>query len=78
MKYDKDKVDEVILALLYLNSFPDDNIVRAWKSFDWGAMDRLYEKGFITSPKSNAKSIVFTKEGLQASEEAFKKHFNEK
>ncbi|MGD8456178.1 MAG: DUF6429 family protein [Anaerolineales bacterium] len=75
MEYDKDKVDEVVLALLYLNSFPEGNIVRAWKSFDWGAMDRLYEKGFITSPKSKAKSIVLTEEGLKASEKSFKKHF---
>ena len=76
MEYDKDKVDEAVLALLYLNTFPEGNIVRAWKSFDWGAMDRLYEKGFITSPKSKAKSIVLTEEGLRASEELFKKFFS--
>ena len=76
MEYDKNKVDAVVLALLYLNSFPDDNIVRAWKSYDWGAMNRLHEKGLITNPKSKVKSIVFTEEGLNASEELFKKYFS--
>ena len=42
--YNKDKVDEVVLALLYLNAFDDRFGARAWKSFDWDAMDRLHEK----------------------------------
>jgi len=36
------KIDEAILALLYLNFHSDEDAVRAWKSFDWGAMDRLH------------------------------------
>jgi hypothetical protein len=31
MEYDKDKVDEMVLALLYLTSFRDKNATRAWK-----------------------------------------------
>ena len=42
MKVSEVKIDEAILALLYLNFHCDEDAVRAWKSFDWGAMDRLH------------------------------------
>ena len=48
MKLDDDKIDDAVLALLYLGLH--DN-VRAWKGFDWDAMDRLHEKGMISDPK---------------------------
>lgn len=73
--YDKDKVDEVVLALLYLNVFEDGYGIRAWKSFDWDAMDRLFEKGHIFDPKSKAKSVVMTEEGFRLAEELFEKYF---
>lgn len=75
MEYDKNKVDEVVLALLFLNSYEEYNALRAWKSFDWDAMDRLYEKGYITNPKSKAKSVILTEEGRILAEDLFKKHF---
>jgi len=59
--YNREKVDEVVLALMYLNLH---DYVRAWKSFDWDALDRLHEKGWISDPKSKAKSVVFSEEGL--------------
>src|SRR5437879_4584189 len=47
MDYDHDKVDEMVLALLYLTiSEESDWGARAWKSHDWDAMDRLHAKGF--------------------------------
>ena len=64
-------VDEAVLALLHLNAFEDRGVVRAWKTFDWDAMDRLHERGLITDPKSKAKSVVLTEEGKRAAEEAF-------
>jgi hypothetical protein len=75
MQYDEDKVDEMILALLYLTLFEDRGIIRAWKGFDWDSMDRLYEKGFIDNPKSKARSVVMTEEGQRRAEELFKRHF---
>ena len=77
MEYDKNKVDELVLALLYLNIHGDHNVVRAWKGFDWDAMDRLHEKGFISDPKSKAKSVIMTEEGQNLAEELFKKYFSE-
>ena len=44
MEYDEDKIDEVVLALLYLTSSSDKICTRAWKGQDWDAMNRLHEK----------------------------------
>jgi hypothetical protein len=75
MEYDNNKIDEMVLALLYLTSFDQKVVIRAWKSHDWDALDRLYEKGYISDPKSKAKSIAFSDEGFKLSEELFKNHF---
>jgi hypothetical protein len=61
MTPDKDKIDRAVLALLCLGLHDGD---RAWKGFDWDAMNRLHEKGFISDPRGKAKSVVFTEEGL--------------
>ena len=34
VEYDKDKVDEMVLALLYLTSSHDKYAARAWKGLD--------------------------------------------
>lgn len=75
MEVNEEKIDEVVLALLYLNFHGDRNAVRAWKSFDWDAMDRLYEKGFTSDPKGKAKSVLVTEKGQQAAKELFEKYF---
>jgi hypothetical protein len=75
MEYDRDKVDEVALALLYLNMYGDRYATRAWKGFDWDSMDRLHEKGYIGNPKSKAKSVVVTEVGQERAEELFHKYF---
>jgi hypothetical protein len=62
MELDQDKIDDVVLALLYLGLHDG---ARAWKSFDWDAMDRLHEKGYISNPQSQAKSVVFAEQGLE-------------
>jgi hypothetical protein len=61
MELDADKIDEAVLALLYLGLHGG---TRVWKSFDWEAMNRLHEKGFITDPRSKALSVLLTEEGL--------------
>lgn len=76
MGYDKNKVDEAVLALLYLNYFGHQGVIRAWKGFNWDAMDRLYEKGYISDPKGKAKSVIVTEEGQKAAEELFKRLFS--
>ena len=61
MMLDSDKIDRAVLALLYLGLHDAD---RAWKGFDWDAMNRLHEKGLISDPRGKAKSVVFTEAGL--------------
>lgn len=78
MDYDKDKVDEMALAMLFLTHFNDTNKspYKAWKGLDWGVLDRLYEKGYIYDPKNKNKSSIFTNEGFAFSEQLFQKHFS--
>ncbi|HEX7288242.1 MAG TPA: DUF6429 family protein [Candidatus Angelobacter sp.] len=72
MDYDENKVDEMVLALLYL-TIHDDN--RAWKGHSWDAMDRLHAKGYISNPATAAKSVMLTAEGMERAEQLFEKHF---
>ncbi|HEF5873491.1 TPA: hypothetical protein SAY52_004146 [Burkholderia cenocepacia] len=65
-------VDDAVLALLHL-TLHDGN--RAWKSFDWHALNRLHERGLICDPVNKAKSVVLTDEGLRESERLFARLF---
>jgi hypothetical protein len=77
MDFDETKVDEAVLALLWLTRFreKDDWPWRTWKGHDWDAMKRLHEAGFISDPHNKNKSIGFTEEGEQRAEELFVKLF---
>jgi len=72
MEYDQDKVDELVLALLYLTLHDGQ---RAWKGHDWEVLSRLHEKGLISDPVGKAKSVVLSERGLKLREELFQKHF---
>jgi hypothetical protein len=72
MEIDNDKIDDAVLALMWLTLHGKR---RAWKSFAWAATGRLYQKGFICDPANKAKSVVLTDEGLQKAEELFKAMF---
>jgi len=75
MKYNEEKVDEMVLALLHLTTSKEKHGYRTWKQMDWEVMNRLYEKGYIFDPKSKSKSVVVTEEGVAKSKELFEKHF---
>ena len=75
MKYDEGKVDETVLALLYLTTISDHGIARAWKGQSWDVMHRLHAKGLISDPQSKAKSVMMTDEGAKRSEEMFDEMF---
>ena len=72
MDIDTDKIDEAVLALLYLTLHDG---ARAWKGHDWDVLDRLHRKGMIYDPVGKAKSVVLTDEGLAESERLFRKLF---
>ncbi len=75
MAFDTDRIDDAVLALLYLGLHDH---YRAWKGFDWDAMDRLHRKGMIENPVSKAKSVVFTDDGLRRSKELFETMFTKR
>jgi hypothetical protein len=66
MDLDSDKIDDAVLALLSLTLHDQ---YRAWKGFDWDALDRLHRKGLIDNPVGKTKSVVFTPEGLKRAKE---------
>jgi hypothetical protein len=75
MEIDYDTIDETVLALLHLTSFTDHGVTRAWKGHDWDALNRLHEKGFISDPRTKAKSVVLSDDGAQRANELFNKLF---
>jgi len=71
----EEKLIEVALAILSLTAHRDGPGLRAWKNMDWEVMNILYEKGWISDPKSKAKSVMLTEEGAAKAEEFMQKHF---
>jgi hypothetical protein len=78
MEYNKDKVDEMVLALMYLTSSKDPFATRAWKGLDWQVLDRLFKKGWITDPNSKMPTVTLSEEAAQLSKELFFKYFEAK
>jgi hypothetical protein len=72
MELDSNRIDDAVLALLRLGLHDD---CRVWKSFDWGPLGRLYEKGFISDPTGKAKSVMLTEEGARRSEQLLRELF---
>ncbi len=75
MDVDGEKLDQVVLALLHLNSFKEGDGRRAWKSLPWSVLDSLQEKGFISDPATKAKSVWLSEDGAKLSKELFEKLF---
>ncbi|CAA2157481.1 hypothetical protein WYO_4232 [Methylobacterium sp. GXF4] len=75
MQIDEERIDEAVLALLWLTLHGER---RAWKGFDWATLGRLHAKGLIGDPVGRAKSVVLTEEGLRRSEALFEALFTRK
>ena len=75
---DRDRIDEAVLALLYLGIRERHNTIegaRTWQSFDRDAMDRLHCEGLISDPATKAGSVLLTDAGLRETEAAFRRLF---
>ena len=72
MEFDRDKIDEVILALLGALEFDEG---RVWKRLDFDSMDRLHDRGLITDPKVKAESVYLTEEGRRQAKAPASKYF---
>lgn len=75
MDYDHDKVDDAVLALLYLTRCDRGVGAASWKGHDWDALNRLFDKGYIGDPVNKNKSVWLTDEGQARSKELFYKLF---
>ena len=75
MVLDTDRIDDTVLALLYLTLHDQ---YRAWKGFDWDTLSRLHEKGMIENPVGKAKSVEFTTDGLRRSKQLFDAMFTKR
>ncbi len=71
-KLDTDRIDDAVLALLYLNQH---QCGVAWKGFDWDAMNRLFEKEFISDPVRKAKSVGLSEDGETRAKQLFEQMF---
>ena len=75
MNYDVDKVDDMVLALLYLTSSKDQYATRAWKGLDLEILNRLHQKGYISDPGVKSITVELSEEGARLSKELFHKLF---
>jgi hypothetical protein len=50
MDVDAEKVQQAVLAPLYLNTFDEKSGKRPWKALPWSVMDQLHDKGYISDP----------------------------
>ena len=66
------RIDDAMLALLYLNLH---HCEVAWKGFDWGAMNRLFEKELISDPVRKTKSVGLSEDGERRAKELFERMF---
>ncbi len=72
MDLDTNRIDDAVLALLYL-TLHDEH--RASKGFDRESLGRLHARGMIDNPAGEAKSLEFTPDGLERSKELFEAMF---
>jgi hypothetical protein len=71
MKYDNDKIDDAVLAVLMLGASGN----KAWKGIDNAAMDRLHEKGLIGDPYGKTPTVEITESGLERAREVMAQLF---
>jgi Mn-dependent DtxR family transcriptional regulator len=50
-------------------------VTRAWKGYDWEAMDRLHRKGYIANPRGSARSVAITEKGKVKAKQLFRQLF---
>ncbi len=71
MSCNRERASDLVLALMQLTIHEG---VRTWKSCDWELMNDLFERGYISDPRSKAKSVVLTEAGMDRSRDMFEKY----
>jgi hypothetical protein len=78
LSYDNDKVEDMVLALLYLTSSRDQFATRAWKGIPTQILEKLFRKGYISDPNDKSPSLILSEEAAARSKELFFKYFDAK
>lgn len=73
---DHEKLAEVALAILSLTQHTTGPQQRVWKGLDWDLMELLHQQGWISDPRSKAKSVALTPEGEDVCGEFLRRHFS--
>jgi hypothetical protein len=69
---DPSKIDEAVLAMLYLSVH---NGHWAWKAVDKDATMRLHARGLLKNPSTTARAIILTDDGLEEARRACERLF---
>jgi len=71
---------DMTMAMLYLTRFKEsgrfsseDQLFRAWKSYDWDTLDKLSEEE-LTIDRHGNKSLYLTEEGVAKAREILEKY----
>jgi hypothetical protein len=71
-----EEVDHAALALMHLTTSTGRGApARSWKGFDWDILDRMFERGWISDPRTSAKSVVIFDAAVRLSRELFERRF---
>lgn len=73
---DREKLAEAALAILWLGAHGDGDATRVWKQVDWELTELLFERGWISDPKTKAKSVLLSEEGEKLAEKFFQDLFS--
>lgn len=55
MHYDNEKLEQALLAMLYIHHFDDG---RVWKGYPFELMDILHSKGYIDNPANKINLCI--------------------
>lgn len=75
MDYNQDKVDDMLLALLYLTGSTDQYGTRTWKGLNIDILNRLHAKVYISDPNEKSPTMTLSEEGARRSKELFENYF---
>jgi hypothetical protein len=75
LDYDTDRVEDAVLALLYLNLFLAPDGTRAALAHPRDVIDRLHRKGYLGDPAAAPHSVPVTAAGLARAEALFRSLF---
>jgi hypothetical protein len=78
LTYNNEKVEEMVLALLYLTSSRDQFATRAWKGLPTHVLEKLFRMGYISDPSDKSPSLILSEEAATRSKELFFKFFDAK